>query len=78
MKIPPPILPTPIFQIPPCNLQPPPPLLFLLCFFKTIPPILPTPPFLWEEKSELLLFLKISKTQQPFHKGWEGLQLYFS
>ena len=30
----PPILPTPIFQIPPCNLQPPPPLLYLLlCFF---------------------------------------------
>ena len=27
-------------------------------FLKTAPPILPTPPFLWEEKSELPLFWK--------------------
>ena len=32
------------------------------------PPILPTPPFLWE-KSEPPIFSKISKTWPPFIKG---------
>ena len=32
-------------------------------FFKTTTPILPTPPFLWEENSEPPIFLKIWKTQ---------------
>ena len=34
-------------------------------FAKTTPPILPTPPFLWEGKSELPLFQKVLKTQPP-------------
>ena len=33
-------------------------------FFKTIPPILPTPPFLWE-KSEPSLFQKYQKLNPP-------------
>ena len=34
-------------------------------FFKTNPPILPTPPFSWEEKSELLLFSKTFQSSTP-------------
>ena len=34
-------------------------------FFETNPPILPTPPFSWEEKSELLLFSKTFESSIP-------------
>ena len=46
-------------------------------FFKNTPPILPTPPFLWE-KFETPFFPKISKTQLSFIKeggGDGGFQL---
>ena len=39
-------------------------------FFKSPAPILPTPPFLWEEKSKLSFFSKISKLSTPFINGW--------
>ena len=47
-------------------------------FFKTTLPILPTLPFLGEEKSELLLFMKISKTQHPLYKGGSNFASAFS
>ena len=40
-------------------------------FFKTTPPILATPPYLWEKSDPPVpaLFSKISKTQPPFKNG---------
>ena len=47
-------------------------------FFKSPAPILPTPPFLWEEKSKLSFFRKFQNSVPPSLMGGSCSKMNFS